>query len=147
MDAQLIANNPQEEVLLKIRAMRKENIIPSQPAKIKQLEEGIYELFLKLVKSLYELEREQLIQFSDDQIEALAKNVYLRVKTRAIIGGIFLWTFGILLPVIDGLIFSEDDWDRDGFSPAYSYIKRCRQLRNIVGDKYFSAKRLRELNP
>lgn len=140
------SSTPVEQVLFQIKFSQKENITSRyNDREAERLQKKICELFLELVEHIYKLDKEQLLQFNDVQIESLAEYVYLRTKNRAFIGGIFLWTLGILGPVIDGMIFSDVNWDIDWSCSSYSYRRRCKQLANMTGAKYFSAKWLRSL--
>lgn len=140
------SSTPVEQVLFQVKFFQKENVTSRyNDREAERLQKEICELFLELVEHIYKLDKKQLLQFSDDQIESLAEYVYLRMKRRAFIGGIFLWTLGILGPVIDGVIFSDVNWDINWPCPSYSYRRRCKQLANITGAKYFSAKWLRSL--
>ena len=144
MDAQLIANNPQDEIMLKIRSLQNE--FATLP--VKNLESRIFRLFYQLAERRYGLEKNQLLQFSDDHIEALAEIIYHQTKKMAIIGGTLLWTFGLLIPIFGWMFLFDTHRGLDEYvSVSYLYRKRYHQLRNILGDKFFSAKRLRELNP
>lgn len=144
MDTQLIANTPQEEALIRIRSLQVQNATAAQRGKIENLEKKIYRYFLNSIETKYGLSRKQLLEFRDDEIESLFEIVQISAKRKAIIAGILVWTFGLLIPVGGWmwLLFMHSDED----PASYFYMISCRNLRKILGDKYFSAKRLRELN-
>ncbi len=146
MDAQLIANNPQEEVLIKIRSIQRQNTTAKQCAKIQNLEKRISRLFVKLVRSQYGISKNQLLKFSDDQIESLQESLCIQLKTRAIFSIITFWTLGLLIPIV-GWSYLMENIDGDSFPLSYSYRRACNKLRNMLGDKYFSAERFREIDP
>ena len=149
MDTQLIGNNPQEEALIKIRTLQKENRTAAQQEKIEKFEHNLYALFLSLFYSKYGVNKEQLFKFSDDEIESLGEAIYRGVKKTAIISGIFVWIFGLGIPLMGwAMLCDTNEGNKNcSLSKSYSYRRKYSQLRKIFGDKYFSAKRLRELNP
>lgn len=144
MDAQLIANNPQEEALIKIRSLQTQNITTAQRQRIGHLEDRISKLFLRLVYNQYRINKKQLFSLGDQEIGCLFNIVYSSVKRRAIVSGILIWTF-ILIPITGWMVpvFMYEE----GYPLSCCFWIDCIKLRKILGDKFFSAKRLRELNP
>ena len=109
MDAQLIANNPQEEALIKIRSLQMQNATSVQRENIKKLEHSMYRHFFTLIDWMYGIGNQQLLEFSDDQIEAIAEVLYRnrKIKIRAIVGGTLGWAFGLLIPVVGWIIIFD----------------------------------------
>lgn len=151
MDAQLIANTNQEEALLQIRSMRNENITAVQHSQIENTERILYISFFWLCRTKYGLSREQLLEFSDDKIEALAEGMCRYSQKRAVVEIALLWIFGLLIPIggwafllTAGVLYFEGE-EGIPWLKYFNYRSPCNKLRKILGDKYFSATRLRGL--
>ena len=128
----LVKPTAKEQLFAKITEVRQKNLTAAQIKEIKEIKEILAYYFKVLVWKHFGLSKEQILKFSDQEIEALQLLVLERVQKKFI----FLWTLQITVPIFGWLIASDTD--------TMKFKHYLRKIKKMLGGDLNLGRILRE---
>ena len=123
--------NIQEQLLGKICGMRHKNLAAGQIFDIKNLSRRVGVTFSRLVKQYFGIDKEQILELSDQELEAL----FIVVCKRASRTALYLKVF-FAVPVV-GWVYCLFEFS-DSSSNTLTFTRAIRKLKKIIGSNFNS---------
>lgn len=127
----LVSQTDHEKMVSKLQNMILNNLTAKQQKDLSKHRAYFIEHFIELSYILFGLSRNQLREFSDNELIMLEKLIRRKAKLRAIISQVFI--FGIpIFGWIIGMICDEE-----GELHSWSYLHHGKYLKKAHGKDYF----------
>ena len=125
-------SNIQEQLLGKIRDMRQNNLTAKQKKDIDMYEKQLVNGFRIFSWKYFGVSQEQILELTDEEIEALFSLVYSRARKTSI----YMTVIGVCIPIFGWAIILPE-------SESISFTSSVRKLNKMLGNGFSTAKTIR----